>query len=101
MTVCASAEWREMRPFPRVSSRENDPRLFATHSLRRTTATSIHRRTDNLRAVLLSLGHTKIESTVRYLGIEVDETRAQASLIGSLMRKVAPPLTFSALIVPL
>ncbi len=48
----------------------------------------------------VQLGHTKIESTVRYLGIEVDETRAQASLIGSLTRKVAPPLTFSALIVP-
>jgi integrase len=49
-----------------------DPRLFGTHSLRRTKATSIYRRTGNLRAVQLLLGHTKIESTVRYLGIEVD-----------------------------
>ena len=46
---------------------------FGTHSLRRTKATLIHRRTGNLRAVQLLLGHTKIESTVRYLGIEVDD----------------------------
>jgi integrase len=45
-----------------------DPRAFGTHSLRRTKATLIYRRTGNLRAVQLLLGHTKIESTVRYLG---------------------------------
>ena len=50
-----------------------DPRLFGTHSLRRTKATLIYRRTGNLRAVRLLLGHIKIESTVRYLGIEVDD----------------------------
>jgi integrase len=50
-----------------------DPRLFGTHSLRRTKATLIYRRTGNLRAVQLLLGHTKTESTVRYLGIEVDD----------------------------
>ena len=50
-----------------------DPHLFGTHSLRRTKATLIYRRTGNLRAVQLLLGHTKIESTVRYLGIEVDD----------------------------
>ena len=50
-----------------------DPKLFGTHSLRRTKATVIYRRTGNLRAVQLLLGHTKIESTVRYLGIEVDD----------------------------
>jgi integrase len=50
-----------------------DPHLFGTHSLRRTKATIIYRRTGNLRAVQLLLGHTKIESTVRYLGIEVDD----------------------------
>src|SRR5438445_3672495 len=50
-----------------------DPRLFGTHKLRRTKATLIYRRTGNLRAVQLLLGHTKIESTVRYLGIEVDD----------------------------
>jgi len=51
-----------------------DPKVFGTHSLRRTKATLIYRRTGNLRAVQLLLGHTKIESTVRYLGIEVDDT---------------------------
>jgi integrase len=55
-----------------------DPRLFGTHSLRRTKATLIYRRTGNLRAVQLLLGHTKIESTVRYLGIEVDDAIAIA-----------------------
>ena len=50
-----------------------DPHLFGTHSLRRTKATLIYRRTGNLRAVQLLLGHTKIESTVRYLGIDVDD----------------------------
>jgi integrase len=53
-----------------------DPRLFGTHSLRRTKATLIYRRTGNLRAVQLLLGHSKIESTVRYLGIEVDDALA-------------------------
>jgi site-specific recombinase XerC len=41
--------------------------------MRRTKATLIYRRTGNLRAVQLLLGHTKIESTVRYLGVEVDD----------------------------
>jgi integrase len=50
-----------------------DPTLFGTHSIRRTKATIIYRKTGNLRAVQLLLGHTKIESTVRYLGIEVDD----------------------------
>jgi integrase len=50
-----------------------DPNLFGTHSLRRTKATMIYKRTGNLRAVQLLLGHTKIESTVRYLGIEIDD----------------------------
>ena len=50
-----------------------DPHIFATHSLRRTKATLIYRRTGNLRAVQLLLGHTKIESTVRYLGVELDD----------------------------
>lgn len=44
-----------------------------THSMRRTKATLIYRRTKNLRAVQLLLGHSKLESTVRYLGIEVDD----------------------------
>src|ERR1700730_7079285 len=58
-----------------------DPKLFGTHSLRRTKATLIYRRTGNLRAVQLLLGHTKIESTVRYLGIEVDDALAIAEQV--------------------
>ena len=50
-----------------------DPEEYGTHSMRRTKATLIYRRTKNLRAVQLLLGHTKLESTVRYLGIEVDD----------------------------
>jgi integrase len=50
-----------------------DASLFGTHSLRRTKATLIYRRTGNLRAVQLLLGHTKVESTVRYLSVEVDD----------------------------
>lgn len=50
-----------------------DPATYGTHTLRRTKATLIYRRTKNLRAVQLLLGHTKLESTVRYLGIEVDD----------------------------
>ena len=55
--------------------------LFGTHSLRRTKATPIYRRTGNLRAVQLLLGHTKIESTVRYLGIEVDDALSIAEQV--------------------
>ncbi len=55
--------------------------LFGTHSMRRTKATIIYRRTGNLRAVQLLLGHTKVESTVRYLGIEVDDALAIAEKI--------------------
>ena len=58
-----------------------DPHIFGTHSLRRTKATLIYRRTGNLRAVQLLLGHTKIESTVRYLGIEVDDALAIAEQV--------------------
>lgn len=50
-----------------------DPTSYGTHTMRRTKPTLIYRRTKNLRAVLLLLGHTKLESTVRYLGIEVDD----------------------------
>jgi integrase len=56
-----------------VASIGLDPAKFGTHSLRRTKAVLIYRRTGNLRAVQLLLGHSKIESTVRYLGIEVDD----------------------------
>ena len=50
-----------------------DPAEYGTHSMRRTKATLIYRRSKNLRAVQLLLGHSKLESTVRYLGIEVDD----------------------------
>jgi len=56
-----------------ISSIGLDLLKFGTHSLRRTKATLIYRRTGNLRAVQLLLGHTKIESTIRYLGIEIDD----------------------------
>jgi integrase len=58
-----------------------DPSSFGTHSLRRTKATLIYRRTGTLRAVQLLLGHRKIESTVRYLGIEVDDALAIAEQV--------------------
>ena len=50
-----------------------DPAGYGTHSLRRTKVALIYRRTGNLRACQLLLGHTKLESTVRYLGIEADD----------------------------
>ena len=50
-----------------------DPSAYGTHSMRRTKATLIYRRTKNLRAVQLLLGHSKLDSTVRYLGIEIDD----------------------------
>jgi len=58
-----------------------DPKIFGTHSLRRTKAALIYRRTGNLRAVQLLLGHTKIESTVRYLGIDIDDALAIAEQV--------------------
>jgi len=56
-----------------VSSIGLDSTAYGTHTMRRTKATLIYRRTKNLRAVQLLLGHSKLESTVRYLGIEVDD----------------------------
>ena len=61
-----------------VTSIGLDPSAYGTHSMRRTKASLIYRRTGNLRAVQLLLGHTKIESTVRYLGIEVDDALEMA-----------------------
>jgi integrase len=52
------------------------PTAYGTHSMRRTKAAQIYRKTGNLRAAQLLLGHSKIESTVRYLGIEVDDALA-------------------------
>jgi integrase len=53
-----------------------DSSAFGTHSMRRTKVAQIYKKTGNLRAVQLLLGHTKLESTVRYLGIEVDDALA-------------------------
>jgi integrase len=50
-----------------------DSSAYGTHSMRRTKAAQIYKKIGNLRAVQLLLGHTKLESTVRYLGIEVDD----------------------------
>ena len=50
-----------------------NPSEYGTHSLRRSKATLIYRQTKNLRAVQLLLGHSKLESTLRYLGVEVDD----------------------------
>jgi site-specific recombinase XerC len=56
-----------------VESAGLDSTAYGTHSMRRTKAAQIYKKTGNLRAVQLLLGHTKLESTVRYLGIEVDD----------------------------
>ena len=56
-----------------VASIGLNPATYGTHSLRRTKAALIYRKTGNLRAVQLLLGHTKLESTVRYLGVDVDD----------------------------
>ena len=55
-----------------------DPTAYSTHTMRRTKPTLVYRRTKNLRAVQLLLGHTRLESTVRYLGIEVDDALEMA-----------------------
>ncbi|WP_176055178.1 tyrosine-type recombinase/integrase [Paraburkholderia caribensis] len=61
-----------------VASIGLDDAAYGTHTMRRTKASLNYRRTRNLRAVQLLLGHTKLESTVRYLGIEVDDALAMA-----------------------
>jgi integrase len=64
-----------------VESAGLDSSAYGTHSMRRTKAAQIYRKTGNLRAVQLLLGHTKLESTVRYLGIEVDDALSIAEQI--------------------
>jgi integrase len=53
-----------------------EPRAYGTHSLRRTKVALVYKKTGNLPACQLLLGHRKLESTVRYLGIEVDDALA-------------------------
>lgn len=57
------------------------PKAYGTHSLRRTKAALIYRKTGNIRAVQLLLGHTKLDSTVRYLGVEVEDALTIAESI--------------------
>lgn len=64
-----------------VASIGLNPATYGTHSLRRTKAAVIYRKTGNLRAVQLLLGHTKLESTVRYLGVDVDDALEISSAI--------------------
>jgi len=64
-----------------ISSAGLDDRAYGTHSLRRTKVAQIYRKTGNLRAVQLLLGHSKIETTVRYLGVEVDDALRLAETI--------------------
>ena len=77
---CMTTRQYARLPSEWIASIGLDPKLFGTHSLRRTNTTLIYRRTGNLRAVQLLLGH-KIESTVRYLGIEVDDALAIAEQV--------------------
>lgn len=58
-----------------------EPSGYGTHSLRRTKAAEIYRKTGNLRAVQLLLGHTKVDSTVRYLGVELEDALSIAERI--------------------
>ena len=55
-----------------VASIGLEPSAYSTHSLRRTKVTQIYKKTGNLRAVQLLLGHTKMDNTVRYLGVELE-----------------------------
>jgi site-specific recombinase XerC len=59
-----------------VSSIGLEPSSYGTHSMRRTKVAQIYRKTANLRAVQLLLGHTKLDSTVRYLGVELEDALA-------------------------
>lgn len=58
-----------------------EPSAYGTHSMRRTKVAQIYRKTSNLRAVQLLLGHTKMDSTVRYLGVELEDALAIAEAV--------------------
>lgn len=75
---CNPASYLSTRQYGRlvdewVSAVGLKPQDYGTHSLRRTKAAMIYKQTGNLRAVQILLGHTKIESTVRYLGVDVED----------------------------
>lgn len=64
-----------------VESIGQEPSAYGTHSMRRTKVAQIYRKTGNLRAVQLLLGHTKMDSTVRYLGVELEDALAIAAAV--------------------
>ena len=64
-----------------VTSIGLEPSSYGTHSMRRTKVAEIYRKTGNLRAVQLLLGHTKMDSTVRYLGVELEDALAIAEAV--------------------
>lgn len=64
-----------------VTSISLEATAFDTHSMRRTKVTHTYRKTGNLRAVQLLFGHTKMDSTVRYLGVELEDARAFSEAI--------------------
>jgi integrase len=66
--------WMSAIPISQSDSREN----YGAHSLRRTKASIVYKQTGNLRAVQILPGHTKIESTVRYLGVDIEDALALA-----------------------
>jgi len=64
-----------------VTSIGLEPSAYGTHSMRRTKVAQIYRKTGNLRAVQLLLGHTKMDSTMRYLGVELEDALAIAEAV--------------------
>lgn len=64
-----------------VTSISLEPGAHGAHSMRRTKVAQIYRKTGNLRAVQLLLGHTKIDSTVCYLGVEIEDALAIAEAV--------------------
>jgi hypothetical protein len=70
-----------------VVSLGREPSAYGTHSMRRTKVAQIYKKTGNLQAVQLLLGHTKMDSTVRYLGVDIED----AFLLGADRPVTAPP----------
>ena len=56
-----------------VSKLGLDITQYGTHSLRRTKASLIYAKTKKLRAIQLLLGHSKLQSTIEYLGVEIED----------------------------